>query len=105
MAREMKKITEDRVRDRGKIWFQQLVDKHKDVLQLYIFVYKVCVVTKRLQFMFGSTGKNIKVHLYWAMKNCSDSLSKLQELILNIPCQYQVHLHFYNIVMMVYTCT
>ena len=32
MAREMKKITEDRVRDRGKIWFPQLVDKHKDVL-------------------------------------------------------------------------
>ena len=36
-------------------------------------------------------GKSIKVHLYWAMKNCGDSPSKLQELILNIPCHYQVH--------------
>ena len=96
MAREMKKITEGRVRDRGKMWFPQLVDKRKNVLQLYIFVCKVCVVTKRLQFMFINTGKSIKVHLYWAMKNCGDSPSKLQELIQNIPCHYQVHLHFYN---------
>ena len=38
----------------------------------------------------------MKTHLYWAIKNYGDSPSKLQELILNIPCDYQVHLHFYN---------
>ena len=31
MAREMKKITEGRVKDKGKMWFPQLVDKRKDV--------------------------------------------------------------------------
>ena len=38
----------------------------------------------------------MKIHLYWAMKNCSDSPSKLQELIMNIPCHYQVHLHIHR---------
>ena len=31
MARE-KKITEGRVKDKGKMWFPQLVDKHKELL-------------------------------------------------------------------------
>ena len=31
MAREMKKITEGRVKDKGKTWFPQFVDKRKDV--------------------------------------------------------------------------
>ena len=31
MAREMKKITEGRVKDKGKTWFPQLMDKRKDV--------------------------------------------------------------------------
>lgn len=61
VAREMKKITEGPKKERGKKWFPQLVDKRRSV----------------------------KIHLYWAMKNCGDSPSKLQELILNIPCHYQ----------------
>ena len=87
MAREMKKITEGRVRDRGKTWFPQLVDKRKDVFT------SLCVKYEDFNSMFINTGKSIKVHLYWAMKNCGDSPSKLQKLILNIPCHYQVHLH------------
>ena len=31
MAREMKKITEGRVKDKGKTWFPQLVGKRKGV--------------------------------------------------------------------------
>ena len=42
-----------------------------------------------------TVGRSVKIHLYWAMKNCSDSPSKLQELIMNIPCHYQVHLHIH----------
>ena len=88
MAREMKKITEGRVKERVKKWFPQLVDKRKEVLLFDIFI---CVYIHKI-----NTGKSVKIHLYWAMKNCGDSPSKLQELILNIPCHYQVHLHFYN---------
>lgn len=38
VAKRMKNITEGPVKERGKKWFQQLVDKHKDVLQSEIFV-------------------------------------------------------------------
>ena len=40
MAREMK-ITEGRVKDKGKTWFPQLVDKRKDVCttKLTFYVY------------------------------------------------------------------
>lgn len=31
MAKEMKKITEGRVKERGKKWFPDLADKSKDV--------------------------------------------------------------------------
>ena len=75
MAREMKKITEGCVKERGKKWFPQLVDKRKDVLLFDIFV--------RVYIHKINTGKSVKIHLYWAMKNCGDSPSKLQELILN----------------------
>ena len=47
-------------------------------------------------------GRSVKIHLYWAMNNCGDSSSKPQELILNIPCHYQVHLYFHNNIMTVY---
>lgn len=44
-------------------------------------------------------GKSMKVHLYWAMKNCETSPSKLHELIMNIPNHYKVHLVIY-----IYAC-
>lgn len=34
----MKKITEGRVKDKGKTWFPQLVDKRKDVCTIWHFV-------------------------------------------------------------------
>ena len=92
VAREMKKITEGPVKERGKKWFPQLVDKRKDVFAIWHLNIHVHVMT----FIKINTGKSVKTHLYWAMKNCDDSPSKLQELILNIPCHYQVHLYFYN---------
>ena len=76
MAREMKKITEGRVKDKGKTWFPQLVDKGKDVYTIKFDI--LCVFTLIIR-------RSVKVHLYWAMNNCSDSPSKLQELIMNIP--------------------
>ena len=33
MGNEMKKISSGRVRDRGKTWFPQLVDKRKAILK------------------------------------------------------------------------
>ena len=84
MAREMKKITEGPKKERGKKWFPQLVDKRKDVL--YYYYYDICI------YAYSNAGRSVKIHLYWAIKNCGDSPSKLQELILNIPCHYQVHL-------------
>ena len=56
MAREMKKITEGPVKERGKKWFPQLVDKRKNVLLFDIFV---CIHIYEI-----NTGKSVKVHLY-----------------------------------------
>lgn len=39
---------------------------------------------------FLSPEKNIKIHLYWAMKNCEGDAAKLCALIENIPNHYQV---------------
>ena len=38
MAREMKMISESPMKERGKKWFPQLVDKCKDILLFDIFV-------------------------------------------------------------------
>jgi hypothetical protein len=74
----MKKITEGRVRDRGVTWFPQLTDKSK------------CVCDCLVSFMLQIAGKNIKVHLYWAMKNCEGSPKQLERLIENVPLHYMV---------------
>ena len=87
MAKEMKKITQGRVADRGKKWFPQVTDKRKRTVLCSYSNIMCCHATSGVH----QIGKSIKVHLYWAMKNCGDSPSKLQELILNIPCHYQVH--------------
>ena len=34
--------------------------------------------------------KSIKLHLYWAMKNCGGDADKLCKLVENIPQHYQV---------------
>ena len=35
-------------------------------------------------------GKSIKIHLYWAMKNCGASPDTVQQLIVNVPKHYEV---------------
>ncbi|XP_064401110.1 uncharacterized protein LOC135347149 [Halichondria panicea] len=61
VSKEIKKVTQGLVRDRGKVWFPELSDKRR----------------------------SIKIHLYWAMKNCGGSAEKLKEIIMNIPNHYQ----------------
>ena len=36
-------------------------------------------------YNLGILGKSVKVHLYWAMKNCQGSADTLRDLIENIP--------------------
>ena len=75
VAREMK-INEG-PKERGKKWFPQLVDKRKDI---FTIGHVVCI-----HIHSTNTGRSVKIHHYWAMKNCGDSPSKLQEPILKIP--------------------
>lgn len=84
MKKSMEKITKGLVRDRGVSWFPDLVDKSK-FSHSYDSDYNhlVCIYL----------GKSIKIHLYWAMKNCGGDASKLRELIVNIVKHYQVCSH------------
>ena len=43
--------------------------------------------------MLADAGRNTKVHLYYCMKNCDQSPTKLRENILNIVSHYQVSLN------------
>ncbi len=36
-------------------------------------------------------GRSIKIHLYWAMKNCGEDPNILQQMALNIPNHYKVN--------------
>ena len=36
------------------------------------------------------TGRSVKTHLYWAMKNCDGKPDVLRKLITNIPNHYKV---------------
>ena len=42
MAKELKKITEGRVKDRGVTWFPELVDKSKISLFFFFFLVLTC---------------------------------------------------------------
>ena len=79
VAKQMLKISQGRVRDRGVTWFPELVDKSK-----YIFVS--CTHLHGVLLL----GKSVKTHLYWAMKNCESSAGCLRDLINNIPSHYSV---------------
>ena len=76
--KQMLKITQGRVRDRGVTWFPELVDKST-------CVYMECSFVTQL-------GKSIKTHLYWAMKNCQRSADCLRRLVDNIPAHYEVYM-------------
>lgn len=82
VSKEMQKISEGRVKDRGVTWFPELVDKRKDC-----FTLNIGTCTDRYVPLLG---KSVKTHLYWAMKNCGTSPDTLRTLILNIPEHYKV---------------
>ena len=69
--KQMKKITEGKVRDRGVTWFPQLVDKSEYAYRPHVNVF--CAISYE-------PGKSIKLHLYWAMKNCEGSPEQLCSL-------------------------
>ena len=66
--KQLLKITQGRVRDRGVTWFPELLDKSK-----------LCVD-------------------YWAMKNCEGSADCLRKLIDNIPAHYQANILYILII-------
>ena len=43
MAKELKKITEGRVKDRGVTWFPELVDKSKFFFSFFFFLVLTCI--------------------------------------------------------------
>lgn len=88
--KQLQKVTQGRVRDRGVTWFPELVDKSECI---YTCTMYMCIA----QYLIG---KSIKTHLYWAMKNCQKSAENLRRLIDNIPAHYQVSM-FYPL----HTCT
>ena len=83
MSKELKKVTEGLVRDRGKKWFPKLTDKRKVACRSYLYMYTHL-------FDVHLLGYSMKIHLYWAMKNCESNPSKLEQLIMNIPNHYKV---------------
>ena len=44
------------------------------------------------------------IHLYWSMRNCGDSASKLRELIENIPQHYKVTIQINIPIGLKYVC-
>lgn len=59
VKKSMLKISKGRVKSMGSTWFPDLVDKR-------MFSRIVGMKLLAVQYL----GKSIKVHLYWAMKNC-----------------------------------
>ena len=104
----MKKITEGLVRNRGITWFPNLIDKRKTQwsanIHVYVHPHSVGVYLLHVVIrMFISIyrrfigvhylGRSIKIHLYWAMKNCSQDPDQLREFVFNIPDHYKVHVY------------
>lgn len=92
MYRDKECVQGDEDHWRSSKWFPQLVDKHKDVYEMQLYTDTLWWTLVDVHQL----GKSIKVHLYWAMKNCADPPSRLKELILNIPNHYKVVLYFNN---------
>ena len=80
VAKSMKEIACGKTE--GKSWFVELSDKFNVSLQL------TCESQTQLLYMY--LGKSTKVYLYYYMKNCTQSPTKLRESILNIVNHYQV---------------
>ena len=77
MGKQMVKLSQGTKKCRGVSWFPELTDKSNN---------STLLLMNELRF----TGKSIKTHLYWAMKNCECSAEKLHSLVDNITKHYQV---------------
>ena len=80
MSKQLNKITQGQVRDREVTWFSQAggLTYNPHLLN----TPKVMLIP----------GKSIKIHLYWAMKNCEGCPQTLRDFMVNIPNQYQARL-------------
>ena len=76
VSMELSKITKGQVRHWGKMWFPQLADKRMTLILCSVIIYMEAIIRK-----------SIKVHLYWAMKNCSECPKTLRNYITS---HYQV---------------
>ena len=78
MAKQIVKISQGRVKDRGTLWFPELVDKSKT----QVTCMRVC---RYFTIIVHFLGRSIKTHLYWAMKNCGRSGVRLRSIVDNFP--------------------
>jgi hypothetical protein len=80
----MKTLATGRVRDKGKMWFEELSDRREYyplmlLTNLIIPHFCVCLVI----------GASTKRHVYWAMKNCGGDAEVLKRLIENVVSHYK----------------
>ncbi len=47
VSKEIKKVTQGLVRDRGKVWFPELSDKRKNLLNVHVYPSNVCIKRKK----------------------------------------------------------
>ena len=87
VAKELRKITEGRVRDRDVSWFPELYYKSK-MLYTALCTSDIIHICVHLGVLY--LGQSIKTHLYWSMKNCGNSPDTLQQLIQTICNHYMV---------------
>ena len=69
------------MKDKGVKWFPELLDKRKFVSPTFESLYSL---------FCNLLGRNIKLHLYWSMKNCGGDGDALRNLVDAIPMHYQV---------------
>ena len=87
MVKQIEMISQGRVKDRGTLWFPELVDKSKT---------QVVCVCRYFTIIVHFLGRSIKTHLYRAMKNCEGSGVRLRSIVDNIPNHYEVHVRIHN---------
>ena len=80
VAKEIKKIAHGAKKLEGVSWWPELSDK-----------CKVCKLYNKVEYMYFHAGKSTKVHMYWAMKNCTGSAEDLRQKIMNTSKHYQVN--------------
>lgn len=69
---------------------EQEIETRLGLLSLRINVCVHIMQFCNVDLWYTFTGRSIKIHLYWAMKNCGGCPETLRKLILNIPNHYMV---------------